>query len=294
MKRKRIGGAFLLIFGLAIFVAAWMLTGKSPQEAARDEIRHEFGSSKPDYRKVDAAFTTLGKEKYAAMADFLNDPSETISLGALTYVETLRDPRAEQVMIGALESSGSGWAIARALGIRKSQKAVGQIVEAIRGSQPGDPLRADAALALGLIGDKRGVPGLTAMLTGPAPALGTWRKASSIRENNARARAIGALYKLDPKNPVFEQSFPQLLAFYEAGFGDMRPVAVAELGSIRRPESEAVLREALTDPEPEVRAAAVRALARQHPADWKETLTPLKNDPAPTVRAAAESALASR
>jgi HEAT repeat protein len=204
------------------------------------------------------------------------------------------DPMVTDLLIGTLEHANSGWAAAKALGGRRSLRAVPQIIEAVRGSSPGDLLRADAAVAVGQIGDPRGVAALETILHSPRPPGPSWIKTSSIHENTARIRAIGASFRLDAKSKLGNQYFSELEDYAETPYGNLKPIVIAELGQIPKPQALKMIREALKDPAPDVRASAVRALAKQRPTDFAAALKPLEKDPDPMVRAATEGALTGR
>lgn len=291
MRRRRLAGALILAFGVISLTVLWLLVGRTPEQKTIDRIRTEFSKPSPNHEVLDREFAKLREGRYDLMSKLLGDESEAVSSHTLDYLRHLNDSEAERVLIGAMESSARGWAIAKVLGARRARGAVPQIVEAIRGSTPGDVLRPDAALALGQIGDERGIAGLEVILSSPKPHPPTWRKQSSIIENTARVRATGALFRLDPKNMLAEDSFLDFPAYYESAFGNIRPVVVAECADIPLKEADDLIGQGLRDADPEVRCAAIRAYAKRNPSDHFKVIEPFRSDAEPIVRAAAESVL---
>lgn len=291
MRRRRVAGAMILAAGVLALALLWLFVGRTPEQRTIDRIRSEFSKPSPNNETLDKEFAKLEGRRYEAMATLLNDESEQVSLRALDYIRTLEDSGTERVLIGAMEASPRGWAIAKVLGARRARGAVPQIIEAIRGSSPGDVLRPDAALALGQIGDNRGVAGLTIILESTKPPPPSWRKQSSIVENTARIRATGALFRLDPKSSLAEDSFADFPDYFDSPFGGIRPIVVAECADIPLDEADGLIQKGLKDPDPEVRCAAIRSFAKRHPGEALKVLEPFKKDSEAIVRAAAESVL---
>lgn len=178
----------------------------------------------------------------------------------------------------------------------------------VLGSDTEADVRADAAVALGAIGDADGVDALVAALGDPdasvrraaAGALGVLRDPAAVEplltalgdaDAEVRAAATDALASIMERLEA-DGNVPALVGILQADApADLRADAAAALGSIGGSDGTAALVSALEDTEGAVRWAAARALGQLRD---PEALTPLitaLGDADTNVRAAAAASL---
>ena len=162
---------------------------------------------------------------------------------AVEALGDLRDPSAIPALMGALtgdQYSGIRWKAVEAL-TKIGSDSVPPLVEVLKNPDP--DIRWKAAVALGEIGDQRGIAPLVELL--------------GDSDRFVRSRAVYALVRIGPS------AVPSLTGTLGHPDIGVRIAAVEALGKIGdRPSIDALAR-ALADPSPEVRQEAISALSNQ-------------------------------
>lgn len=162
--------------------------------------------------------------------------------------------------------------------------------------------RAEAAEKLGVIGTKQAVDPLVAALDDPAGevrlraarALGLIRGQTSIRplvQALADPSRWSAIRLAEILIGAGEEAVDQLLATYDALPSHARVSALDILGRIRTPRAAALLRRAIADEVPDVRARAAHAMGLLGDASFEPLLVQALGDDAWAVRAMSAKAL---
>jgi HEAT repeat protein len=218
-----------------------------------------------DTRAADAlarALSDTDAEVRAAAADSLDAPNATARRALPALVLALGDSNLEvaKAALGALGSIGDATvfdavaallnapdpgvqsAAVQALGALGDKRAVDPLLKALGGDDEG--VRAAAALALGAVGERSSLPPMLAVLKGDGAA-------------RVRAKAARGLGRPEWADAV-------LVPLKGAACGDrdpaVRAAALTALGTIASAPAAEAIRCGLRDADPEVRAAAGRAL----------------------------------
>jgi HEAT repeat protein/cyclophilin family peptidyl-prolyl cis-trans isomerase len=166
------------------------------------------------------------------------------------------------------------WPVAYALQRFEDPRGVPALLTLLRDPQP--YTRAFAAKGLGAMKDRRAVPALIPLAGGP--------------DKNVAVEAIRALGRLGDRSAA-----PALIKVVEAPRPDqtLRLEAIVALGSLGGDAATATLLDVLGDPAPQVRAAAIRAVAQVDAEGFVTVLSGLDPDMHWSVRAALASVLGS-
>ncbi|HKQ97152.1 MAG TPA: HEAT repeat domain-containing protein [Candidatus Polarisedimenticolia bacterium] len=162
--------------------------------------------------------------------------------------------------------------------------------------------RAEAAEKLGVLGSKQAVDPLVAALDDPsaevrlraARALGLIRGQTSIRplvQALADPSRWSAIRLSDILIGAGEEAVDELLAAYETLPSSARVTALDILGRIRTPRAATLLRRAIADEMPDVRARAAHAMGLLADGSFEPFLTKALDDESWAVRAMAAKAL---
>lgn len=162
--------------------------------------------------------------------------------------------------------------------------------------------RAEAAEKLGVIGSKQAVDPLVAALDDPEPevrlraarALGLIRGQTSIRplvQALADPSRWSAIRLAEILIGAGEEAVDQLLAAYDTLPSHARVSVLDILGRIRTPRAAALLRRAVGDEAPDVRARAAHAMGLLGDESFEPSLVKALGDEAWAVRAMAAKAL---
>jgi HEAT repeat protein len=195
-----------------------------------------------------------------------------LALSALVRLKSY-DALATAALSGA-EPRVHWWPVAYALQRFEDPRAVPALLTLLRDPQP--YTRAFAAKGLGAMKDRRAVPALIPLVAAP--------------EKNVAVEAIRALGRLGDRTAV-----PALIKIVETPKPDphLRLESIVALGSLGGDAATGTLLDALGDPAPAVRAAAIRAVAQADPEGFVPVLSGLDPDMHWSVRAALASVLGS-
>lgn len=284
MKGRRLYGLLILAVGVAALAVLWFVVGKTPRERAEDRIASFASGPTADPTRFKKEIDALGAEKQQVLGDLLASQRPEVSLATVRYIAESGDASAPDLLVEVLGSETTGWAAVRALGELEAVDAVPTMVDAVRQSSFGSPLREEAAIAFARIGAPTGISGLEWILEQDRPAPGTWIKQSALQENTSRIRALGSLARLAPEHDFLESHFFELEEYWNSPFGRLKLVVAEELAYFRTEPAEELLRNGLKDESPEVRAASLRSFAAHRPPDLDEVLAAAERDPASEVR----------
>ena len=162
---------------------------------------------------------------------------------AVEALGDLRDPSAIPALMGALtgdQYSGIRWKAVEAL-TKIGPDSVSPLIEVLKNPDP--DIRWKAAVALGEIGDPRGIDPLVKLL--------------DDSDRFVRSRAAYALIHIGPP------ALPSLSGALNHPDATVRLGAVGVLGKIGDPQAISALVNALADQSPDVRQEAISALSRQ-------------------------------
>ena len=254
--------------------AAVRALGQIRNPAAVPTLLPLLGDSRKELRfaAVEALGQIRAPEAVRPLVEALRDSDRNLRRTAAEGLGENGDPQAAPALIVALEDEH--WSVrsaaATALGRVGSPKATLALVA--RADDPDDTVRRAAVMALGEVRDARAAARLIAALADPA----------------LQAAAREALRRLGPAAlPEMEQALTR-----GALSADARRLLVDLAGRFEDPAARRLLLLALEDQSPAVRAEAATALGD---GGFREALRPLverkASDPAPEVRQAAARAL---
>jgi HEAT repeat protein/cyclophilin family peptidyl-prolyl cis-trans isomerase len=207
-------------------------------------------------------------------ADVRRDtPAAAFRLGVYALVRLKAfDPFAAAVLDPSRQPRVRWWPVAYALQRLEDPRGQTALMTLAREADP--YTRAFAVKGLGALKDRAAVPTLVPLVAGADRAVAV-----------EAVRALGRIG--DPAGAA-----PMLKIVQDrAAQPHLRLEAVSAIGNIRAPAVADVLLDLLTDPNPDVRAAAIRSTAASDPEGFVTVLSGLDPDPNWTVRAALATVL---
>jgi HEAT repeat protein len=202
-------------------------------------------------------------------------PAGAFRLGVVALVRLKAyDQLAAAVLDGSGQPRVHWWPIAFALQRLEDKRALPALMTLARDSQP--YTRAFAVKGLGALGDRSAVPLLIPLVSGG--------------DRGVAIEAVRALGRLG--DPAGAASLLKIIQDRTTSPA-LRVEAVAAAGSVKAPGISDLLLDLLSDPAPDIRAAALRATAANDPQGFVTALSGLDPDPNWTVRVALATTLGS-
>src|SRR5437870_4081442 len=214
---------------------------QQPDEALVSELARVLAAA--DARAFDPAL----------FGEALRHPEPVVRRQAALAAGRIGDPAAVDALVQALGDSNQGVAAAAAfgLGLLKESRAVAPLVGLVR-SVPATsqgPPQAEAVTALARIGGDDGARALRELL-----GLGT---TAGVATSAVQSAALLDAWRLGPRAPV-----PALIGYARDPDVTGRWRALYSLAQLRVARAVTTLLDALQDPQPMVRAVAVRGVSR--------------------------------
>ncbi len=245
------------------------LLARSPVPDRADRLRRLLDD--PERRAGAAdAISRLPDAPEELLAELLGDPDPAVRLAVARGLQQAAHRSLAPSLLEALakeENRRVSRALARAAGATGDSAAIGELDRLLAHEDTG--MRYAAAQALGCSGRPEAYDPLLRALDDP-----------SAEVQAAALHALGLLGNAE--------AAPRITEHLDSGPRDVRRTAAGALRLLAPPSAVSRLREAATDPDPELRLAAVRTLHRIGGAEAEETVARCgREDPEPFIRAEA-------